>query len=215
MEIKGYDRYHIGIKLNPSVKIQELKELVLKLVGTNGFQSIDKPRQLIPSNIADFQNFSIDELMQKEDVKVHIHLTLNALNCVGKDPETVTKVFDEVIRFILNSGMFEEEVLVLHYETIAEVVMSNSRKPIEIFNDITRLDLNSFNDLGKLNVSAISLVGGEESSLDADSLRVTILAHPSRPSKDFLLQVIKRDKDRGNALENYKKINESSIKLLK
>ena len=214
MEIKGYERFHIGIKISTMINIQELKSLVVELCnGVDGFEPIETTS--IPFNLADLQGFAIDSLFEKDGVNIHINIPSNALNFVGKEPDKVTKVFEEVLGLIISSEKYEEESLSLFYETICDVILSNTKKPSEILKEITNLKLDSFSDMGSLSIGSILLTGEEDGSSDDNSaLKLNLSCHPSRPSKDFLLQITKRNKSKEDVLENYEKIKTDALQLI-
>ena len=113
-----------------------------------------------------------------------------AINIVGDKPNDVIKFFEEVFN-IIQSSNYEEEATIDFYELITNVSIKTDKKPIELLNKNSNLDLKYLAYNGKLNVLGVR-IGNKISKVEKDFTQIVIEPKPTSPNNRILIRVVFR-----------------------
>lgn len=198
MEIESYSLYHIGIKLKNEVNLSELKALVQNIADKLKYELIKKEHKslgILPIDV----NIGTEEIAKHEEVTILLNIPLRALNFVGKNPEKVTEIFTKIIKEFKESGDFEIDSVSNFYEILIEASMVNSKSPVEILNDVVKIERENISKIDDAKIAGIHIRGG-------DTFEVILEPHPHKPHKSFFVKAIKQTKDIDEAIAYHKDI---------
>lgn len=205
LEIESYEPYHIGNKLNPATNFEALKDKLKEKLGEIGYE-------LSKEN---FQGFtpSVEVLGKKENVKIELNNSAQALNVIGNSPEEVTQHYSELISILNNLG-FEREDTIIFTEIITTPVIKSDGKPIAFLSDLFKKDPNSiaFKDIDGLDVIGIRLA---EKNTKEEIFNVAIEPSPTSKSTRFKMRLHYRPQNSERIISFYENLNEDIINLIK
>lgn len=211
LEIEAYEPYHIGNKLNPAMNFDSMKSRLRDCLKEAGYSVTDDTPQSGQQIILNLGN---EILGTKDDVRVELNHTAQALNVIGTNPSNVSDVFSEITSILEDIG-YEIDKSVLFFEILSSIIVKSGDKPIELLNDtIKKSNLKSFpvNDVQDLNVVGVR-IGGESSSGDS-SFVLTIEPSVTSPSSRFVVKLQYRSNEKDNILNFHKDLNGNILEFV-
>ena len=180
MKINSYAPYHIGIKLNPSIPIRELRQIILKNVGTFNMEQI--AGEIFPLNV------SSEILVKDADVRIEMNFVALALNTVGENPKKVTDIFEKVVK-LLSENNYDLKSLAVFYELVISAHIDHGGDSFKILNKAVKCNITSVKDLvSDMSVEGIKFNIGLEDK-DQDALGLIVNISPINPSKFLLIKI--------------------------
>jgi hypothetical protein len=216
MELENFSHYHIGIKLNSRVNLQELRSMVEDFCRANSYSLNKKENALVGDFFSVEINTGVNPIAEKEGVNIQMNLPLRALNFIGKNPSKVTEEFSKVIEFIQQSGKYEMNVFYDFFEVITEASLSNSKTPLEILNDNTNPNFETLRSkIGEdASVCGIRIKSKGALTDGRGGMEIILEPHPNRPSKEFFARVVWQTKDMDKLLNFKDDVKEILVSLL-
>jgi len=186
LKINSYTPYHIGIKLNPSIPIRELRQIILKNAETFNMEPI--AGEIIQPNI------STEILVKSTDVRIEMNLVALALNTIGENPKKVTDIFEKVVN-LLSENNYDLKSLAVFYELVISAHIDHSGDSFKILNKAVKCNITPIKDLvSDMSVHGIKFsIGFDEKETDALSMLVNL--SPINPSKLLLLKISYQTRD--------------------
>lgn len=203
LEIEAYEPYHIGNKLNPAMNFDSMKSKLRDCLKEAGYSLTDdtpQPGQQIILNMGN------EILGTKDDSRVELNHTAQALNVIGTNPSNVSDVFSEITSILEDIG-YEIDKTILFFEIISSITVKSDGKPIELLNNTIKSNLKSFpvSDVQDLNVVGVR-IGGESSSEDS-SFVLTVEPSVTSPSSRFVVKLQYRTHKKENVSNFHKDLN--------
>ena len=192
MEISNYDIYHIGTKLNSSVDIERLRQVLIAELPKKKY--FLQPRKNILEGLTLPLLNPTEIIATKESVKIEINYPLNALNVIGENPQKVYQSFEEVISILETIKEYELSRVITLYEILARAVIPTTKKPLDMLKDHVTVKLDCFDAVGGGQVYGLTIRGPGLTPEDG-VLQLTLEPHPNSPNKNFLLQVLRQVKN--------------------
>lgn len=188
MKIESYEPYHIGTKLNPYINFDALKEKLKTELGKRGYE-LSKEVVTEPIKITPSREF----LATKNNTKVELNLSAQALNVIGSAPKNVLETFNELMNLLPTLG-YETDAAIVFHEILANVNIKTDEKPLEILNKSTRIKFKLLKDIGDLGLTAIRISNVRED--DEDLVNLIIEPNPASPATRFIISLLFRSKAR-------------------
>lgn len=207
MEIESYELYHIGTKLNPNVNLDVLKNKMESALKEKEYEIVEKPKIELPIKIG----LSIEVLGIKKDVKVELNFDAHALNVVGRKPDDVFEIFNEIIPSLSSLG-YELEATVLFYEIVTNLIIKSERNPREILNKSSKVNLEPWREVGDINV--IGMRVGTWISKEHELMSLIIEPSPVSPSNRFVLKLRFQSKEKEKIGSFHTKLNDRVMQVI-
>ncbi len=211
MELKSYSVFHIGVKINPKIDINEFRSILKDFALVKGYTFPDKEDLNINDIFSRGFNPGVEIIAEKGDTKIEFNLTIGAINFIGKDPKEVSDLVKEAIEF-LEAKNYELDKVIDFFEIIATAYFENDKSPAQILKEKTSFDVTKLSQMGDADVNMVRIKGrgaGEEDALD-----ITIGINPLKPSKEFIIQIVKRDRETEKVYKFHELIKETIESLI-
>lgn len=182
MEIQSYEPYHIGIKLNPSLPVETLRQKILPKLRSSGFNEVSEDK--IPSNVS----HEIEVIAKDGNNKIQLNYPLSALNTIGEDPVSTTETFKKLLEIIKSLG-YEINGVAASIDIVTNVFVKTDADPTEIINNSVKCDLNPWQELHKntsVNGLKIDLIDEETGK---QSLRLIVGPSSLSPKSQVVLTI--------------------------
>ncbi len=215
MELRGYSRYHLGIKIKSNLALDEFKPLFKEIASEKGYilTGDENKNTGINDIISEGLNFGIEKIGEKDGISINFNLSLRAISFVGKNPEEVSKIFKESLEF-LESKDYDLPAVIDFFEVFAQVYFVSDKSPEEILEEKSKLDLSKISQMGEGSINSIKIKSKSSITNSSDPLEITLEPNPLRPSKEFLVTILKQNKDRDSISDFYTLIEESIKSLI-
>lgn len=179
--IKEFEPYHIGTKFENFVILQNLADELVPSLKKMKF----KINEELSTRIAPM-GVPFKTLAEKQDVKLELNFVANSINITGKESDSVTKIFKELIELVEKRG-YELSKSIEFIEIIANATIKTSKPPVELikkkvifnFDDIEKKD-----KLPPVVVKYSTLLDGKKSEL------VELTIQPKLTNPDLLLMML-------------------------
>lgn len=180
MEIQSFEPYHIGIKLNPSLPIDALRQKILPKLRSSGFNEVSEDK--IPSNVS----HEIEVIAKDGNNKIELNYPLSALNTVGTEPTGTTETFKKLLGIIESLG-YEIKGVAASIDIVTNVFVKTDDDPTELINGSVKCDLNPWQELNKntnVNGLKIDLIDEEYGK---ETLRIIVGPSSLSPTSQIVL----------------------------
>ena len=211
MEIVKYELYHIGMKLKPNVNLTTLRQKLLENLKKFSYE-INENRPSSEGIISIGIGSGKETIAKKDEVNIDINYIAGALNVNGNDSEKVYQNFVELLKIVSDIPEYEIDVIIDFYEVIANIVVSNGKKPEDILKDSVKVNFNSLSSFGNVGVGGI-ILRARENIANNESFDISLEPHPTSPNKFLIAKVVRQTRDR-DSLKDFNKTLEKSIKEL-
>ncbi len=212
MELKNYSVFHIGIKTKASVNLDEFRPL-LKDFAISQKYSLSTSENLNFNEIfSKGLNVGIEKIAEKDETNIHFNLNVGAINFAGKDPEKVSELFKEALIFLENKG-YELKTMVKFFEIFAEINFENG-DPSEVLKGKMNLNAEKLSPLGEAEIDTLKIKTKGSVDNEENYLEVTMGLNPLKPSKAFIIKIVKRTMEKDVTYNFYKLIKSSLEDLI-
>lgn len=208
MEIKSFEPYHIGTKLQPHVNLDILGSKLRRVLKEKGYESTEKPVIELPIKIEPPR----EVLGVKKGVKVELNLPATALNTIGEEPENVIEVFKEV-NAILPDLNYDLEATVVFYEIIANMMIKSTKRPREMISKALKINLKPLEDMGEVVVDSFRIVNVSPTE-EQGAIRMIIEPNPSNPNTMYLVRLVYRSPKKERIELFHNKLQSRVLKII-
>lgn len=208
MEIKSFEPYHIGTKLQPHVDLDILASKLRKALKEKEYEGTEKPVVELPIKIEPPREI----LGVKKEVRVELNLPATALNTIGEKPENVIEVFREV-NSLLPELNYDLEATVVFYEIIANIIIESTKPPREMINKALKIDLRPLNGMGKVVVDSFRIINVSPTERQG-AIRMIVAPNPSNPNTMFLVRLVYRAPKKEGIELFHKKLQSKVLKVI-
>ena len=207
MELREYSKYHIGIKTKSDLALDEFKPLFKTFASEKGYTLTSEENQGGINDILSKElNFGVEKIGEKEGTSINFNLRLRAISFVGKNPIEVSKIFKESLEFLEGEG-YDLPAIIELFEVYAQVYFVNDESPEEILEKKSNFDLNKISNLGGGKIDSIKI---KSKGTTKELLEISLEPNPLRPSKEFLITIIKQNNDM-DVISNFHTLIKDSI----
>ncbi len=192
MELKSYSKFHIGIKVKSGVDLNEFKSSLKDFAASKEYTLVGAEQVDITKILSKGFTPGIEKIAEKGDSEIHFNSSAGAINFVGKDPSEISNLFKEGLEFLEGNG-YELNTIVEFFEIITEVVFENTQPPTEVLKNKISFDTTKLLEMGEADVDLIKIKNRGNNT--GDYLEITMGVNPLKPSKEFIVVIVKRSID--------------------
>lgn len=208
MKLKDYSLYHIGIKINQGIDLEEFKDILKEFAVAEGYSLKNKETPSMNEVFSNRFTPGRENIAEKNGVTIYINSNLGAINFAGKDEKEVSRIAPNFVKF-LEEKNYEVDSIINFFEIMVDSKFENEKSPKEILKLKSTLELNKLEKLGDVSIDTIKFSGNGNIEQEG-FIEVVIGTNPLKPSKEFMIKILKRSKNIEVVSSFYKEI-ESSI----
>lgn len=209
MEIKSHERSHIGIKFNSIVDLGGLKASILSSLKDYGYEKLEGRGKVSIQGILQSEVIAV-----KEGVNIEINYVANALNTSGIDPKLVLGRFKDLIN-ILSQLAYELDAIVEFYEILDTIVIYSDKRPADLFEDYSNVDLSSIKKICPTATLWGMLISTKSASKYDNLLNIVAEPSPITPSKNILVKTQYRSNNKEDIIIFQKSLDENILSIIK
>lgn len=183
MEIKSYDPYHIGIKINSQLPILHFREKILSNLRSAGLNTdnLEEHTSNVPSE---------NEVIALDGkIRIEFNYKLNAVNTEGDDPIKTTNTFKKLLKVIEQTDL-EMKGISTSIDVVTNVFVKTDSTPAELINKSIKCDLAPWKEINQdveiLNGIKIDLI---DEKFGKESLRIIIGPSSLNPTTQLALTI--------------------------
>ncbi|UCC91624.1 MAG: hypothetical protein JSV39_04950, partial [Candidatus Aenigmatarchaeota archaeon] len=184
MKIESYKPYHIGIKLKPYVDLDALKNDIIETLKTKGGYKITSKRKIDLGDVKIGFHLVGETIATKDDTKIQLDFSANALNSIGKDQKEVINVFKQLIEIMPKKG-YDLKATISFYEIISIVFISEIELE-KMFKNVLKINQKRIDSLG-LNIQTDGF--RLKSPKEIPSADFIFEPNPTNPKKSLSLKL--------------------------
>ncbi len=210
MELKHYSVFHIGIKTNANTSLDEFKPIMKEFASSKDFELVKNENLDLNKVISKGFNPNMEIIAKKEDTRIEFNLLAGAINFVGKDSKEVSDLYKEALEF-LEKKNYEPLTFVNFFEILAVAHFENGKSPSQILKEKTNFNVEELSKMGEGQVNMVQIKSA--SSEEENAFDMSISINSLKPSKEFIIKIIKRSRDI-EFIYNFHTLIEDSVSAL-